>query len=390
MRIAIPIHSFEPGGVERVGLRLAEQWQAAGQEVIVVLGRSRGQAKLSAPDLQYRTRREPIATDRWETLWMIWSMLRFLLRERVDVVFCPGNTYSIVCVAMKLLLRRRCPPVLVKISNDLERRDMPALYRAAYHFWLRVQGRCLESFVGIGDPMRAEIKHRLAVESGRITVIPDPAISETELARLSRPRQNQGQGRDGCRYLNMGRLVTQKNQALLLRAFATGCRPGDSLLIAGEGPERARLSRLVGDLRLEQRVRLPGHVDDPVAAFADADVLVISSDYEGVPAVVIEAIAAGVPIISTDCSSSMDWLTGSGKFGLLVPRGDDRALAEAICQAPGLNPDRRAMRRFAQQFTIERSSGSYLEQLDRLACKARQRRIAEIRSQVRDWRRRGV
>lgn len=390
MRIAIPIHSFEPGGVERVGLRLAEQWQTAGNDVTVVLGRARGQAKAAAPDLDYRARREPIATDRWETPWMIWSMLRFLLRERVDVIFCPGNTYTVVCVAMKLLLGRRCPPVLVKISNDLERRDMPAPFRSAYHLWLRIQGYYLEGFVGLAAPMREEIERRLAVAPQRVRIIPDPAISDEELARLSQARPIRAGAQDACRFLNVGRLVGQKNQALLLRAFAAGCRPEDSLVIAGDGPEFGRLSQLAGDLRLERQVRLPGHVTDPGAEYGHADVLVISSDYEGVPAVVIEAIAAGLPIISTDCCSSMNWLTGEGEFGLVVPRGDHKALAEAIGKGRTLQPDRAAMRRFAGQFTLERSSRLYVEGLAHLCCQVRQRRIADLRWQVREWRERGV
>ncbi|MFW2351033.1 glycosyltransferase [Qipengyuania sp.] len=390
MRIAIPIHSFSPGGVERVGLRLAEQWQAAGHDVLIVLGRARGQGSPSAPPLAYRTRREPFPTDHWETLWMIWSMLRFLLRERVDVLFCPGNTYTIVCVAMKLLLGKRCPPVLVKISNDLERSDMPFPYRAGYHLWLIIQGRYLDHFVGLADPMRAEIEQRLAVDPGRVEIIPDPAITRAELERFSRPRERIDERRQGCRFLNMGRLVTQKNQALLLRAFAAGCQPEDSLVIAGDGPEHGRLSRLVGDLDLSHRVQLPGHLDDPGAVLSQADVLVISSDYEGVPAVVIEAIAAGLPIISTDCCTSMDWLTGRGEFGVVVAQRDARALGAAIGKARGIVPDRAAMKRFAEQFTLERSSRTYLDTLARLACRSRRQRISTLRWRVREWRERGV
>ena len=100
MRIAIPIHSFEPGGVERVALRLAEHWRDAGHEPVIILGRGRGACAGSVPDLDYRVMREPFSTDGWETIWMIWSFFQFLLVEKVDAIFCPGNTYTVVCVAM--------------------------------------------------------------------------------------------------------------------------------------------------------------------------------------------------------------------------------------------------------------------------------------------------
>jgi len=151
MRIAIPIHSFEAGGVERGALRLAKEWEKAGHQPVIILGRRRGACAAEAPDLDYRTLREPIPTDRWETIWMISSLFQFLLMEKVDAIYCPGNTYTVVCVAMKLLLQWRCPPVLVKISNDLERRDLPRAVVPFYRWCLRVQGARLDRFVAMAD-----------------------------------------------------------------------------------------------------------------------------------------------------------------------------------------------------------------------------------------------
>ena len=318
MRIAIPIHSFEPGGVERVALRLAEHWRHQGHDPVIVLGRRRGACVGTAPALDYRAMTEPFATDRWETIWMIWSFFQFLLKERVDAVFCPGNTYTVVCVAMKLLLGDRCPPVLVKISNDLERRDLPRFVRPFYRWWLRVQGRVLDGFVAIAAPMLAEVEREMALPDNRVGVIPDPALSDSDLHQLSgsRPARN---SRAGCRFLTVGRLVAQKNQILLLEAFARHARSGDTLVIAGDGPERERLVVRADALDLRSQVRFVGHVDDVRALYAEADVFVLSSHYEGAPAVILEALAAGLPIAATNCCVSMEWLTGYGQFGVVVP-----------------------------------------------------------------------
>ncbi len=129
MRIAVPIHSFEPGGVERVALNLCAAWQQAGEEVTVVLGREDGAMRDTAPPLDYAVLPEPVPTAAFETLWMVRVMRRYLARARADVVFASGNTYGIIGVAMKLLLGRHCPPVAIKLSNDLYRRDMMAPYR---------------------------------------------------------------------------------------------------------------------------------------------------------------------------------------------------------------------------------------------------------------------
>ncbi|MBI1403878.1 MAG: glycosyltransferase [Porphyrobacter sp.] len=382
MRVAIPIHSFEPGGVERVALRLAEHWRDAGHEPVVVLGRHRGACAEHAPALAYWSLRESLPTDRWETIWMIWSLFQFLLVEEVDVIFCPGNTYTVVCVAMRLLLGERCPPVLVKISNDLERRDLPRAAMPFYRYWLRLQGMCLDSFVAMAEPMAGELQRELAVAPARVRVIPDPALSHAELDALAGARRVRA-GASGCRFLTIGRLVDQKNQLLLIEAFARHAWPEDSLVIAGDGPLRDRLAARIAALGLGNRVSLAGHVADPRPLYGEADVFVLSSDYEGVPAVILEALAAGLPIAATDCCASMAWLTGHGRFGTLVPTGDAEALGAAMNLARHLEPDHAAMQRLAARFTLENSSRLYLARFADLVESARRRRIKNLGTRMR-------
>ncbi|WP_169053439.1 glycosyltransferase [Alteraurantiacibacter aquimixticola] len=360
MRIAIPIHAFEPGGVERVGLRLAERWQEEGHDVAVVLGRDRGTCREDRPALDYRTFREPIPTAGWETIWMMLCLLRFLMRERPDVIFCPGLTYTAPCVVARLLLGQCCPPVVVKVSNDLDRPDMSGPLAAPYRAWLSLQGRLLDHFVAIGAPMREPVASALQIKADRVSVIPDPALSQAECAGLAKLAGRKANDRAGRSFLAVGRLVPQKNFALLLRAFAAMASPGDRLAIAGEGPCRAALEREAGRLGIAAQLTMPGHVHDMTALYRDADVLVLSSDYEGVPAVVIEALAAGLPIAATDCCASMAWLAGDGAFGRLAPRGDAAALARAMVEASKLDPPQEDRRCFAADFTLERASQHYL------------------------------
>ncbi len=204
---------------------------------------------------------------------MIWSLSQFLLKEKVDAIFCPGNTYTVVCVAMKLLFGDQCPPVLVKISNDLERRDLPKLARPFYRWWLKIQGAALDRFVAIAEPMRAEIERELALREHRVTVIPDPALTISELDQLSAPRPAMN-SQGGCQFLTIGRLVAQKNQLLLLEAFARHACPQDTLVIAGDGPERERLVERANASGVRSQVRFVGHVDDVRALYAAADVFV--------------------------------------------------------------------------------------------------------------------
>lgn len=363
MRICVPIHSFEPGGVERVGLRLAERWQAEGHEVTVVLGRDRGPTRAQSPALRYVTRPEPFPTAAWETPWLIWCLWRYLRRHPADVIFCAGNTYTIVCVAMKLLLGRRCPPVLVKISNDLVRPDFPAPVRALYRRWLRVQGRLLDRFVALAEPMRPQLIEELAVAPGRVAAIPDPALRDDELAAPPSPVPP---AIDGRRFLAVARLNRQKNLPLLLEAFARIAKPGDRLTIAGEGPERARIERRIAALGLGGSVTMLGHVADVRPLLDAAHALVLSSDYEGVPAVVTEALAAARPVAATDCCASMRWLLADGAFGALAPVGDAPGLGAALERAATLPASPAEMRDFAALFTLGKAAPAYLAALQGL------------------------
>ncbi len=357
LRIAVPIHSFEPGGVERVALNLAAAWQADGAEVSVLLGRSEGAMKAAAPKLSYVIRPEPFSTAAWETLWLIFANWRWLRRNRVDVLFAAGNTYAIVGVALKLLLGQRCPPIAIKVSNDLARRDLPAPARWLYHRWLRIQGRWLDHFVGMAAPMRAEIAAAMRVPDQRITIIEDPALEAAQFAALSAIARSTALPRPPF-YVAVGRLAGQKNFPLLLRAFARLGDPAARLVIVGEGGERAKLERLAVELGIAELISLAGHCD-PLPELAKASAYVLSSDYEGVPAVVIEALAAGLPIAGTDCSVSMQALTGHGAFGLLVPVRDEAALAAAMTQVLTMPFDPAAARASTSSFTIAAAAAKY-------------------------------
>ncbi len=353
------LHSFEPGGVERVALRLCGAWaRDPTLDVRLIMGRESGALVDEAPDVLARhVIAEPFSTAAWETIWMMIVLWRQIRAQRPDVLFAAGNTYAVVAVMMKLLLGRRCPPVVLKVSNDLSRADLPRPIRWGYYQWLRLQGRMIDHFTGLAEPMRAEIETAMRVTPGRVHIIDDPALSEQDRGALAAIGAARWPLRKGRRYVAIGRLAAQKNLAMLLRAFALAADPDDSLTIIGEGGERARLERQILALRLADRVQMPGH-GAVGPALAAADVYVLSSDYEGVPAVVIEALASGLPVVATDCSVSMRQLVGS--FGSIVAVGDAPALADAMRRQPLLTPEQRSAAADAMRsFTVERAAQAY-------------------------------
>ncbi|HTI67199.1 MAG TPA: glycosyltransferase [Caulobacteraceae bacterium] len=352
------LHSFDAGGVERVALRLAGAWAAVGCEVRIAMGRRGGPLTPEAPPGVPLDFAPPFAWARHgESLWLVPHLVAMVRRHRPDVLFCAGNTYAVVAVLARLLLGRACPPIVCKVSNSLDRRDFSPPMRWLYGLWLRVQTLFIDRFVGLAEGMRAELSQALKIADERIDIIDDPALS---LNQISWGPARVPPAAGSRLFVAVGRLTPQKDFSLLLRAFAIRPVEGDRLLILGEGRERPRLRRLARRLGVAHLVSLPGHVTDVALWLARADALVLSSRYEGVPAVVIEALAQGTPVIATDCCASMGALLGNGAFGQLAPVGDAPALSAAMRDFDGQAYDAEAMRTRARQFTVERAAPHYL------------------------------
>lgn len=370
LRILIALHSFEPGGVERVAIRLVKAWQASGFDVRLLMGRAQGPTIGDYGDLSFDVvGRCPVSTAGWESIWMLLRLPTAIRRDRPDVLFCAGNTYAIIAVAMRLILRHNCPAIVAKISNDLVRHDLDPLSLWFYRAWLRLQARFIDQFVALSPAMAREIETLMRVPQDRVDVIADPALSVDDLVRLSRHTRQRSSESGATTYVIIGRLVRQKNVGLAIAAFARGRRDGERLIIVGSGPEKRRLQRKAQSLGVADQVWFVGHTDDVPAWLDLADVLVVSSDYEGLPAVVIEALAAGRPVVATDCTSSMRDLLDDGRFGIVVPRGDAKRLSQAMRLALIMPFDSDDARMSIRQHTLEHGSQTYIEVMRR--CHAR-------------------
>jgi glycosyltransferase involved in cell wall biosynthesis len=224
----------------------------------------------------------------------------------------------------------------------------------------------LDHFVGMAQPMRAEIAELMRVPDARITIIEDPSLEERQFAALSALPRPAAVPRPP-HYVAVGRLARQKNFPLLLRSFARLRDPTARLTILGEGGERHKLEQLAIELGIADKVAMPGHVSDPLPYLAAASAFVLSSDYEGVPAVVIEALAAGLPLVATRCSVSLPGLLGEGQFGLLVDPRDETGFARAMNDVLTAPFDPGGARAFAAPFRISLAAGRYRDLFAKLA-----------------------
>jgi len=318
--------SLRGGGVERALLRLADGWHRAGRKVTLVIGSIGGPL---ARELPAGVQILELGSADYGTLM---RALPGIVRETdPDVLFCPGNHYTSAAGYARLRLGDACPPIVGKVSNALVRPDFGAISAWGYRRWLSVHRWFLDQVVAMTPATAVEAMHEMGLEGDRISVIPNPpALPIPGAAPMPVPA--------GRFVLGVGRLEPQKRWERLIAAMPRLADPSVSLTILGEGSLRGELEAQVAALGLRHRVFLPGHAGDPLPLVKAAAVLALTSDFEGVPGVLREALALGTPVVATDSSVSVREIVHSPELGSVVARGDADALVAALDRwlAPGV------------------------------------------------------
>ena len=348
-----------------MALRLVRRWREIGVDAPLFIGRDQGALRDElATDLEFSVPPAGSWSERLESWWMIFKLPAEIRRVKPDLLFCAGNTYSVVAVLMKMMLGRKCPPIIAKISNDLILPGLSSWQRFWYGRWAWLQARLIDGWVVMHPSMRGDVEATIGKVD--LTVIPDPGLTMAQLALLQRwqPRSDSFAGR---RFVAMGRLVRQKNYPLMLDAFAAAAGADDRLTIFGDGPERAALVARAVELGLTGRVHFAGHVAQSAEVLLEHDILLLSSAYEGIPAALVEAMACGMPIVATDCGDGVRGLLGGWGPARLVEGQDVADFAAAIDSGRLADADRPGQDFDAPSFTIEAGANAYLEAFAKIA-----------------------
>lgn len=301
----------------------------------------------------------------------IWPLVRYLRERKPDVLISHLAHANVAAVIATVCAQVGTKVVLVEHNDNtpLERGKKRSLASKAMQGVKAQVYKRADRLVGVSEGVSSYIGATFAVPKDRITTIYNPVISQELLAKADEPLEHPWfvPGAPPV-LLASGRLREQKDFVTLLRAFARvrAARPC-RLIILGEGQDRGVLEAEVEALGLRDAVQLPGFVPNPYPYMRAASLFVLSSRWEGLPTVLIEALACGCPVVSTDCPSGPHEILEGGRWGPLVPVADPDALAEAILVSLGQDHPRSELRGRAQRFSFERALDDYTALLRGLA-----------------------
>ncbi len=354
--ISILLPDLRAGGVETVRLVLAREFRRAGHEVEFVLTQARGElldrAREAYPVVDLATPR---------ARHMAGPLAAYLERRRPDAILAAMWPLTVIAPFARRLSRHRCPIVASEHNSlSIQYAGRSAVHRQALRRSMALGYKANDSVVAVSHGVAADLSalSGLAVSDFEVIHNPVPARPEAQCpadadALWGAPR--------GARILSVGTLKAQKNHALLLDAFARLPSSNARLMLVGGGEREGALRAQAARLGVSDRVIFAGFQADTRPFYKSADVFVLSSNYEGFGNVIVEALAAGTPVVSTDCPSGPAEILEDGRYGRLVPVGDADALAAAITATLAEAPDGAALRARAAAFAPEIAAARYLE-----------------------------
>lgn len=359
--LAILLPDLRGGGAERVAVNLANAFVDRGIDVEMVVMRLQGEL-LAQLDQQVRV--IDLGTPRPRHVLL--PLIRYLRRSRPKAVLANMWPLTILAALARLLSRVRTRVVAVEHTTwSASRLAQRRKTRLSIKTTMRALLPRTDAIVAVSKGAAADLERFAGLRPGSVKVIYNPVTGARQATSTSLHGALAAWARGPHkRILAVGTLKAVKDFPLLLQAFARLCKTENArLLILGEGEERQRLEALIKELGLEQAVSLPGFIADTAAAYAHADLFVLSSTNEGLPTVIIEALEHGVPVVSTDCPSGPREILAGGQYGTLVPVADTEALASAMRQALAGQHDPEALKRRAQDFSVDKAADAYLDLL---------------------------
>ena len=327
MKLAFFYRQLNQGGIQRVIVNCANYFAEQGHQVCIILMKREGEYhELLHPNIRL------IYFDSLRKIDLYRSLQRILKNEKFDLLFSATPDLNTLTLLYKVLSATKTKIVISEHNNTLVFfRNMKLSLSKLAFLSIPILYRFADAIVAVSQGLGESLRKIALVPEHKIKVIFNPAYSTLLEKQLSFPVMHEWFGHRAIPLIiSVGRLTEAKNHKLLIEAmYLLSKKRAARLLIIGEGHLRVGLQQQIDHLGLSHLIQLPGFKLNPVAWIHQADLFVLSSDYEGFAVVLVEALAAGATIVSTACDYGPSEILND-TYGYLVPVGDALALADKM------------------------------------------------------------
>lgn len=333
-KIAFYLDALQGYGADRIIIKIANGLAERGIQVDLILSKPTNKASQSIhPAIQLFD----LASSRLNVNKNVLRLARYLHTHQPDVLFSSIH-FNNVTAATALTLSGAKSKLVVRQANTLRHQLKGYSFPIglALRWFVKLTYRRADVIISQSKGMSRDIIAFMEADIRKVHLVHNPTITPSIFKQAQQPAHHIWfDQKDTPIILAGGRLKPQKDFATLIHAFVKVKRQiSDArLVILGEGPQRQELENLVVQLGIAKSVELVGFQKNPYAFIAMADVFVLSSQYEGLPNILIEALALGKEIVATDCDSGPAEILKYGKYGKLVPTDDPDQMADAILDA---------------------------------------------------------
>ena len=374
-RIAIALPGLLPfGGAERVWITLAEEFMRSGYAIDVVLANDQSTHQELIAVVPKTSRIYNFSAARLRNF--VVPFAHYLRTEKPDIVLTAMWPFTLLCILGNILAGSPSRIIVSEHSLLSLQYAKRGFFRETFMRYSLMGYRLADACIAVSTGVANDVSALSGIAKKHFHVIHNPlppihnnTHNDTTDRQVAEAAWN---GWQGPRIITVGQLKTVKNHTMLLKAFRKLLERIDArLMLLGAGEGEAETRMIIKQEGLSDKVLMPGHTLNPLPFYQSATLFVLSSNHEGFGNVIIEAMACGLPIVSTDCPSGPAEILENGRFGCLTPVGDAHALAKAMLKQLTTEHDSELLKRRAQDFSPDIIAQKYLQVLFPNRCDSR-------------------
>jgi glycosyltransferase involved in cell wall biosynthesis len=357
--ISFFLPSLEGGGAEKATVRLIKGFVERGFKVDLLLSKAAGPYIKMIPE-----KCRIIGFNSNRVIFSLGKLINYLKVNKPFALISVLSHANVISSFAKMFYNGDTKIILTqRINLTSSKVNLKSLRSKLLPFFMFLTYWKADKIVAVSKGVAEDLEKRIHYLRNRVEYIYNPIIVPEILQQGKQVIAHSWfNNKEVPIILSAGRLTPQKDYPVLLKAFSIVRKEIEChLVILGEGEERNNLNDLAKDLEIYEDVWMPGFVDNPYKYMTKANLFVSSSKSEGFPNALIEAMACGTAVVSTDCPSGPVEILDNGKYGKLVPVGDFRGMANAIIETLKYPLGKEVLISRANQFNLDKAVSRYLE-----------------------------